>query len=422
MREIKKIGVEYIEEYLDIYLNAYPAYKTRDEECRGKYRKKITFDMTHDKDVDFVGMIEDGKLIALMKLVNYKMNIYGKMQKAVGLMSLAVHPLHKKKGVALEMVKYYEEYSKNTDALVDVLLPFNMGFYRKMGYGLGSKLDEYYLNTIQLPAYHEQSHLRLLDKGDIQSVLDCHNDFAEKNHGMLKKFEEEIRDVISDFTTVRVGYFDGDKLLGYVAYNYKETHESNYTENMIVVDELIYSDGKVLRELLAYLRNQADLAQRIIIRSGEAEFYHLFDNPADLSRNYTAFGYIQTNTSLIGNMYKVLNPKAFVEATSYRMLAPVDIDVRFAYIDELDKSEHEIVIFVRKNPERKYGTWAVSDNKNVDVSVKCNKGDLSSLLMNSARLGQLISLGAVKIDKPEYASLLDMVFYFGQKPYSNSDF
>ena len=34
MREIKNIGPERIEEYLTVYLNAYPAFKSQDDYCR----------------------------------------------------------------------------------------------------------------------------------------------------------------------------------------------------------------------------------------------------------------------------------------------------------------------------------------------------------------------------------------------------
>lgn len=114
MRKIEKIGKGFIEDYLDVYLNAYPAFKALDDKCREAYRAKTTFDMDNDKDVEFIGFFNDNKLVSTMKLVNFQMNLYGQMNPAVGLMSLAVHPLYKKQGIALEMVKYYEDYTKKS--------------------------------------------------------------------------------------------------------------------------------------------------------------------------------------------------------------------------------------------------------------------------------------------------------------------
>ena len=62
-REIRPIGPEVVEQYLEVYLNAYPAFKSLDDECRQFYREKTVFDMTNDKEVDFVGMFDGEKLI-----------------------------------------------------------------------------------------------------------------------------------------------------------------------------------------------------------------------------------------------------------------------------------------------------------------------------------------------------------------------
>lgn len=39
-RTIRPLTQQDLEAYLDIYLNAYPAYKTLDEACREHYREK----------------------------------------------------------------------------------------------------------------------------------------------------------------------------------------------------------------------------------------------------------------------------------------------------------------------------------------------------------------------------------------------
>ena len=56
-RKIRPIGPEDVEQYLEVYLNAYPAFKSLDDECRQFYREKTIFDMTNDKEVDFFGLL-----------------------------------------------------------------------------------------------------------------------------------------------------------------------------------------------------------------------------------------------------------------------------------------------------------------------------------------------------------------------------
>lgn len=153
-----------IEAYLDIYLNSYPAYKTLDEECRAHYRSKHLTELREDTQTRTMGLFEGGTLIATMKLILFSMNFFGVMQPACGVMALEVHPLHKKKGAALYMIRYAERYARENGALLTMLLPFNIGFYRRMGYGFGGKLYEYHLPTGALPRLDGEvrAHLRLL--------------------------------------------------------------------------------------------------------------------------------------------------------------------------------------------------------------------------------------------------------------------
>ena len=149
--DIRPLTEEDIEAYLDIYLNSYPAYKALDAECRAHYRAKHLTELREDTQTRTVGLFEDGTLIATMKLILFSMNFFGRMQPACGLMALEVHPLHKKKGAALAMVRYFEDYARQNGALLTLLLPFRIDFYRRMGYGFAGKLYEYRLPTSVLP-------------------------------------------------------------------------------------------------------------------------------------------------------------------------------------------------------------------------------------------------------------------------------
>lgn len=105
-REVRVIGPDLIEEYLTIYLNAYPAYKDLSPEGIDKIRRKYISSMENDENITFVGLFENGRFIALMKIIDFSMNAFGKMCHATGLMSLAVHPMHKKKGAGLDMCAF----------------------------------------------------------------------------------------------------------------------------------------------------------------------------------------------------------------------------------------------------------------------------------------------------------------------------
>lgn len=420
-REIRLITPEYIEDYLTIYLNAYPAYKNIGEEGRNKYRPRILHSIKEDKHIHFYGLFEDNQLIAQMKLIDFSMNAFGKMQKAVGLMALGVHPMHKKKGAAKDMVRFFEKYTLETGAIVSMLLPFRMDFYRKMGYGYGSKMEEYNLPTINLPesSIEELAKIRFIgsDEKSTAMLLECYSTFAKQNHGMLEKFEDEIRDYQGDSDTRRVGYFENGRLTGYVTYNLICESDVNYTLNRMEVTELVYLHQNALHTLLGYLRNQSDLAQKTVIRTGEPDFYHILPSAQNTSGNYIDYGFLESNIGAIGTMYKITDPAAFIRATDYRKFIPTGLTVKFIYDNEFEHTTEELLVDFTME-----GQWKTVSGKNADVTLKCTLADLSSLFMGSAGFASLVRLGAIKISNPAYTDMLDLLFHTSQKPWTNTDY
>lgn len=422
-REVKIISSDLIEEYLTIYLNAYPAYKDLSDDGIAGYRNKYLNSMNNDENITFVGLFEKGEFIALMKLIDFSMNAFGQMRPAVGLMSLAVHPMHKKKGAGLDMVRFFEKYTKETGAAVAMLLPFRIDFYRNMGYGYGSKLDEYTIPTSNLPKCGDTSKIKFLGPSDTEDMLKCQAEFASLNHGMVVKFEDEIRAMASDSESKRIGYVEDGELKGYAVYSFVSESEVNYTLNKIDVNELVYLEPSVLRAFLGFFRNQSDLAQNIVIRTGEEDFYHALPSAQDVSGNYIDFGFLQTNVSAIGTMYKIVDLANFVEVTSHRAFPAANLTVAFDYYDELAHRSESFSVRFKADPDGKLSRWHVfSSGEPCDVRIKACLADISSLLMGSCRLSSLVRLGSAQLSDSGYEDLLDSLFYYKQKPWTNTDY
>lgn len=421
-REVRIITPDLIDEYITIYLNSYPAYKDLSDDGISGYKTKYINSMKNDENITFVGLFEDNNFIALMKIIDFSMNAFGKMQHSVGLMSLAVHPMHKKKGAALDMVRFFEAYAKETNAAVAMLLPFRIDFYRKMGYGYGSKLDEYRIPTVNLPKFDDISCIKFLDSDDTSQMLECQREFVGLNHGMVIKFEDEIRDMFSDSQSKRIGCFIDGKLKGYAIYTFVSESDVNYTLNRIEIKELVYLDPQVLNALLGFFRNQSDLAQTTVIRTGEEDFYHILPSAQDTSGNYVDFGFLQTNISAVGTMYKIVDLDNFVLLTEYREFPLSDITVGFDYYDELS---HASKIFaVKFTPKDKFSScWSPApSDAPCDVRIECCLSDISSLFMGSCRLSSLVRLGKIRLSNQSFEPLLDSLFYYRQKPWTNTDY
>lgn len=422
-RVIRRLTPDDLPTYTDIYLNSYPSGKSISEECYNRFYNRNLQSLLEYEHVNFFGLFEDKALTAIMKLIDFNINLFGEMNKATGLMSLAVHPLYKKKGAAKEMVKFFEKYTVESGAIVSMLLPFRVDFYRKMGYGYGTKLDEYRIPTVQLPVCKDISKLRLIKKDELEKVLTCHSAFVKKYHGAVDKYEEEIRDMVNDDETRRIGYFEGEELKGYAAFDFISESEVNYSLNRIEVSELVYSDSEVLRSLIGGLRLQEDLAQNIVIRTGEADFYHLLDSPQDISGNYINYGFLQTNVSAMGTMYKIPSVKAFVENTKNRKFPIDDLKIAFRVNNEFKSIEERFSISFGTDNNKKYSNWSYSEDfYDAAAEIECNLSDLSSLLMGSADLAPLVRLGIVKIRGEYETDRLDRLLHCNQRPFTNTDY
>ncbi len=422
-RIIRRLVPEDMPAYMEIYLNAYPAGKDLSDECYEKYYNRNLQSMTAFDHVNFYGMFEDGQLIATMKLIDFDMNLFGQMRRSTGLMALGVHPLHKRKGAARDMVKFFEEYTVESGGCISMLLPFRMDFYKKLGYGCGTKLDEYHIKTEYLPDIrdrHELAGLRLLRRDEADAALECYTEFVKQNHGAVCKFEEEVRDFRDDDEVRRLGWFEGGKLTGYAAFTFENTSDCNYTLNRMNVKELVYHSPDVLRKLLAGLRMQADLAQSVVVRSGEPDFYHVLASCQDMSGGYIDFGFLQTNVSAVGTMYKICDFGKFFEAAAHREFPAVGLTAGFDVTDDVTgETERFAVQFAD-------GKWAYQAGGEAydpaEVHVTCRRSDLSSLLMGSAEFGGLVRLGVMTVDKPEFVRTLDLQLHAEQKPFTNTDY
>ena len=424
MREIKKIGPEWVEPYLDIYCSAYPAHFFGGASSREAQRVKVLTDMERDRDeVEFVGLLEDGVLAAIMKVVSFSMNFYGGMGRAAGLMSLAVHPLYKRRGLSLEMVRHFETRARESGALAALLLPFSIPFYRRMGYGLGTVMDEYRIAVTALPAAAGGGDLCLLGAGDLEEMLACHRRCVRQNHGMLDKTGEEIRAMERDPSPCQIGCRGKDgQLLGYLCFRYAPVNPSNYLSNRICVEELVYQSGAVLRQLLGFLRSQAAQAREVIIRSGEADFCHLLEDPQSLSGDGMPFGYLETSRRAHGTMYKLPDPARLVAATGYRRFPPYEGTVCFCYEDALSREERAVRIAFRRESAGCSRWYAAPPDSAAAVTIRCSQGDLASLLLGAAGLAALVRLGCASLEGEGDLAALDRLFSAEQRPFTNTDY
>jgi len=243
------------------------------------------------------------------------------------------------------MVEFYENHYENRGIPFGLLLPFRPDFYKNMGYGFGTKMNQYRLPTERIPAYFGKSDLRYVEQEDLNKLLYCHSRVVKKTHGMMIKFGDEIRGLSGDEYNRIVGNYDENgNINGYIVYKFQNGKAGNYTINNIYVKELIYENTEVLRKLLGFLRKQEDQAQLTIFNTEDENFYYLFNDPRNDSLNYIPYGYLETNTQAVGVMYKIFDVRRAVQQCLHRNYNNANLSVRFLIKDAFNKEDEEVIV------------------------------------------------------------------------------
>ncbi len=415
MREILELNEKHIDEYTDIAFNAYPSFKELEKQAVDEYKKTTIDIMTDDPDVSFYGMFEDGKLIAVMRIFDFRMNCFGKIVAVSGLGFLGVHLMHKKEKAAKAMIEFYEEFYKKKDISIGMLLPFRPDFYKKMGYGIGTKINQYKLPPNRIPGYYGESDLRYIED-DFGKVLDCHKRVSQKTHGMMMKIKEEINDLKNDpYNKIIANYNEDGQVDGYIVFQFQNAKPGNYTVNNIYVKELIYENTDVLKRILGFLRKQDDQVNLIIFNTMDENFHYLFDNPLNDSLNYIPYGFIESNTQAVGVMYKILDIRNAFKQLNYRNYNNANINIRFLIEDELSKQQIETIVNFKNG-------IANIDEEKYDGTVKMNLANFSSLFLGSISVRGLYGLGLLQLDNIDLLDDLDRAFYCSNKPVCYTDF
>jgi len=315
------------------------------------------------------------------------------------------------------MVEFYEEYYKKKGIPFGLLLPFRPDFYKNMGYGFGTKTNQYRLVTSKIPKYHGESDLRYIKQEELGKLLDCHTRVVIKTHGMIAKFGDEIRDLFGDeYNRVIGNYDENGNINGYLVYKFQNGKAGNYTINNIYVKELIYENTEVLRTLLGFLRKQEDQVNLVIFNTEDENFAYLFDNPLNDSLNYIPYGYLETNTQAIGVMYKIFDIKGAFNNCMHRNYNNANLAARFLIKDSFSKEKkHDIIVKFENGV-------AMLDSKEFEVTVKINMADFSSLFLGCVNIKGLFKLGLLELDNPELIDELDRAFYCNEKPVCYTDF
>ncbi len=307
MYDIRRQNIHDLNDIISITNNAFPKFKDVTPEGMERERNRLIQLIEDEPEVEFYGLYENDILIAVARYYRFRTNVFGRVVETAGIGSLAVDLLQKKKKSATRLMKHFEEWAEANELLIGMLLPFRPDFYKRLGYGFGTKFNEYRIAPENIPAYEGETDLRWMKPSEIERISRYHSEKTEHTHGLNHKLRRELRVLSEDRGARYIASFDEDgKLEGYLRFHFRSALEIGGLVQQLVVDEWFVDRPIVLRKLLEFIRRQSDQVELVFFRTPLDDFHFLFDNPLDNSGDYIPHGNLRTNTQYTGDRKSVV--------------------------------------------------------------------------------------------------------------------
>ncbi|MFO7661749.1 MAG: GNAT family N-acetyltransferase [Chloroflexota bacterium] len=410
MRVIREVTEDELDEFLRITTEAFPGMKviSRDDydQMLDRLRKVMKEPIVH-----FFGVWEKEKMVGVMRLYDFTMKIHSTRTLVGGIGGVAVDLRHKKEHVAADMLRFFLDYYKKKGACLTALYPFRPDFYRRMGFGYGSKTNRYSFPAHVLPANVLKNEIDFLNVDDRHAVHDCYDRFLERTNGLIELPPHVLESLFTDPALKLVGYKGNGHLRGYLVFRFDPIRDDNFLLNNLHVRALIYDDSDALLSLLAFLRKQADQVNRIIFETQDDMFYHLLNDPRNGTGNLLAGLWHETNTQGMGIMYRVIDVSRLFEVLRERDFGGVDIRLRLDLVDTF-YPENAGSYLLRSEK----GKVELVDGDGEACAIEMDVSTFSSLIVGAIDFRRVYEYGMATISDPAYVPLIDRLFHTDQRP------
>lgn len=355
------------------------------------------------------GLFKGNDVVAGMRTFLFEMNLNQTTIPVGGVGMLAVDLLHKKEGNASHLIKYFYELNKSNGNHLVMLYPFNVAFYKRMGFGMGTQVYQYYVSPSSFQDYSRKENLEHLNYEDRELILDCYNRVYQKTHGMTKRFPTD-RELTRPFNFGKVvGFKHDDQVLGYVLYEGKGKD--------LFIHELFFETREAIEELSTFLHQQADQFKRIIINANHDDLIHFVRSPESGMDTMLDTAPSVDNKHMVnlgvGVMYRVLDCKGLLMELYEKKhrFGSASLTIGFEIQDDLqgDESKNFNVTFSRGEIQHFY-------EQTVDTIVRMDISEFSSMIMGAVTFRSLYKWGKAEISNPTFVNQVHDLFYTHERP------
>lgn len=418
MYTIKKLSSE--QDFInlaDMVFNAYPGFHIQTQEQKSTYIENTKITQQNSPVVNFYGVFKDNNLCGSMRFYDFKMNLLSTEIKAGGIGLVAVALLHKKEKIAKTILTEFINYYKNNGTSLVMLYPFRPDFYKKMGFGFGTSINQYKVKPCNLPKVSSKSNIHFIKEEDIPHLLECYTRVYEKTNGLLEKYEFNFIRIFKNPNSKIIAYKNHNSIQGYMIFEFVSGNDKNLMINDIIVNDFIFENVNALNEMMTFLNSQNDQIRYVIFNIQDEDFRFLLEDPRNDSTNLLAPVYHECSMQGTGIMYRVIDvPGIFSELKNHNFNKE-NCTVKITVMDSFINSNDGSVIVNFKD-----GFPLVSTAEDYNVEIELDIADFSSLITCAVTFKSLYKYGRATISKIEHLDTINRIFSSCPKPICTSVF
>ncbi len=416
MRQIRELTSTDNETLVTIMANAYPGINIVTDSDRERFLQR-TEQMMTEPAVKNWGLFADDDLLGIMRLFDFSMTLHETPVLVGGVGGVAVDLAHKKQKVARDMIQFFLRHYREKGAALTTLYPFRPDFYRQMGFGYGTKMNQYRLKPASLPRT-KMDEVTFLTDADREAVVACYGRYAAQTHGMLARHTYTWDAIFTDPAIRKVGYKQNGRIQGYIIFTFQPGKADHFMSNELLVRELVYETPEALSQLLTFLHLQADQIGRIIVNTQDESFHYLLNDPrldGELMLKPTL--YHECSRQGVGLMYRVVDvPRLFNQLTEHDFGGQT-LRLKLTLHDS----------FLPENA----GSWVIGFENGraqllpsdaYDTAIELNVSEFSSLMMGAVDFRQLFTYHLAAISDANTVETVARLFRVPQKPICMTNF
>jgi len=405
MRRIRVLQADELERCVELSVQAYPGMRVSTALERSRMRDNLAA-AVQDGRFALRGVFEAEHMVGVMRYHDFRMQLLSTRTLVGGLGGLAVDLGHRRRHVALDAVRHFLGHYRERGACLTALYPFRPDFYRRMGFGYGTKVSHYRLDPRALPAGTADRSPDHATQADADDLAACYDRFVDRTNGMMERPRAWWSRVLDDPSLRVVATRRDGRIGGYLVFRFELGPPDDFLHHDLLVHELVFDTPGDLTALLGFLRSLSDQVGRVLVNRQDEDFHLLLNDPRNgsgrLLPRATAH---ESNVQGVGLMYRVTDVRRLFEVLTDHDFGGQSCRVRLTVRDDFpDGIAGSTVVDFDAGRARLATAGAC------DVELALGAAELSSLIVGAASVHALVRYGLATVSSARHLATLERLF------------